>query len=233
MAKEFDRRLATPFDPAAGEARLQAEARALDQIRAAAIPPGEMSEAASAPARGFMRLVPEYELSPGGTRRRVSAHWAAACMLTVMNTVARRRHADRQRDGDAVVPFSAAHIETAGKYRALVEWREGSCIKGQSFDSTRAGGGDGFLDRYIDKGDALARVWDAIGHDVALSPRRHMDRGNARKVISVRAVVDKAVLVGIPLGAILTSYGWQDNGQNRKAIRLVLCQALDRMRDHL
>lgn len=235
MPKEFDcfPRSATVFDHKAGLDRMEAESRVLAKMRADACPPVDMRAAPVAPARGAMQLVPEYDLQTGGTRRRVSAHWRAVCLLTAMNADATARHADRAPDAPLVLPFSPAHLETAAKYRALVEWRDGSCIKGQTFDATRAGGGEGFLDRFIDKGQALARAQAAIGDAVALSPRRHMDRGNIRAPVSDRAVVDKAVLAGIGLGAILESYGWQNDGRNRKALRASLCAALDRVRDCL
>ena len=235
MAKEFDqtRRPGTAFDMRAGAMRLETEAKSLAQMRADCVPPVDMRAAPAAPARGAMQLVQQFDLAVGGIRRRASPHWRAVCLLTAMNADARARHADRMTDAALVLPFTPAHLETAAKYRALVEWREGACMKGQAFDSTGGGGGEGFIDRYIDKGDQLQRVQASIGDEVAMSPRRHMDRGNTRATITVRAVVDKAVLAGIGLGAILESYGWQNNGQNRKALRTSLCDALDRMRNQL
>lgn len=219
----------TMFDMRAGADRLQAEARAVAAMRERSAPPPDMAAAPSAPARGAMQLVAQYDMQAGGMRRRAGAHWRAVCLLTAMNADAAKRSAD----GDAVLPFTPAHLETAAKYRALVEWRAGSGIKGQNFDATRSGDGDGFIDRFIDKGAALDAVHAAIGYDIALSPRRHMDRGNSRHSITVRAVVDKAVLAGQGLGLILEAYGWQNDGRNRKHLRAVICAALDRMRNHL
>ena len=96
-----------------------------------------------------------------------------------------------------------------------------------------AAGGSDFLDRYLDRGVTLDAVHRAIGASVAMSPRRHMDRDNARHAISDRAVVDMVVLAGRDLRAVLRAYGWQADSKHRKMLRAALCGALDRMRDLL
>jgi hypothetical protein len=191
-----------------------------------------MQAAPVAPARGVMQLVPEFEVLPGGTRRRASAHWREVCALEVMVEQARLRH-----DGDSpfVPPFTAAQIATAEQYRALTEWRDGSGIKCASIEAGRAcaGGGSDFLQRFLDRGATLDAVHRAIGSGAAMVPRRHMDRGNSRHAISDRAAVDLVVLVGRDLSAVLAQFGWPANGLNRKGLRAALCAALERMRDLL
>ena len=231
MTKEFDHRaMTTAFDPAAGALRLAAEARRVEAVMARATPPDAMAAAPVAPARGPMQLVSQFEVMPGGTRRRASPHWRAACALVVMVEQARQRG-----DAERPAPFTPAQIDTAAKYRTLTEWRDGSGIKCASIEAGRAcaGGGADFMDRYLDRGATLDAVHRAIGTGAAMSPRRHMDRDNARHTISDRAAVDMVVLAGRDVSAVLRAYGWPCNGLNRKALRAALCATLDRMRDLL
>lgn len=233
MTKEFDRpSFSTAFDPRAGADRRAAEAVRVAGMLDRATPPEAMRAAPVAPARGPMQLVSQFEVMPGGTRRRASPHWRAACALVVMVEQARQRH-DAERP--FVPPFTAAHLATAAAYRILTEWRDGSGIKCASIEAGRAcaGGGADFMDRYLDRGATLDAVHRAIGAGVAMSPRRHMDRDNARHAISDRAVVDMVVLAGRDLRAVLRAYGWQADSKHRKMLRAALCAALDRMRDLL
>lgn len=233
MTKEFDHRaITTVFNPADGALRLAAEARRVADVLGRATPPDAMQVAPVAPARGPMQLVQGFDLAPGGTRRRASAHWRAACALVVMVEQARQRH-DAERP--FVPPFTAAHLGTAAAYRVLTEWRDGSGIKCASIEAGRAcaGGGSDFLQRYLDRGATLDAAHRAIGAGVAMSPRRHMDRDNARHAISDRAVVDMVVLAGRDLSAVLRAFGWQPKGEHRKLLRAALCGGLDRMRDLL
>jgi hypothetical protein len=212
MTKEFDRpAFSTAFDPRAGAERRAAEAVRVADMLGRATPP---------------------EVMPGGTRRRASAHWRAACALVVMVEQARQRH-DAERA--FVPPFTAAQIATAAQYRALTEWRDGSGMKCASIEAGRAcaGGGADFLDRFLDRGATLDAVHCAIGAGAAMSPRRHMDRGNSRHAISDRAAVDLVVLVGRDLRAVLVQFGWQSDSKHRKQLRAALCATLDRMRDLL
>ena len=238
MTKEFAKAIcgnaafSTAFDPVAGAERRAAEAVRVADMLGRATPPEAMQVAPVAPARGPMQLVQGFDLAPGGTRRRASAHWRAACALVVMVEQARQRH-DAERP--FVPPFTAAHLATAAAYRALTEWRDGSGIKCASIEAGRACAGDesDFLQRNLDRGRELDKVHRAIGAGVAMSPRRHMDRDNARHAISDRAVVDMVVLAGRDLSAVLRAYGWQPKGEHRKLIRAALCGSLDRMRDLL
>lgn len=204
----------------------------LGEILAAATPPAAMGAAPVAPARGTMHLVPNYEVTRGGIRREVGAHWQEACALLVMNAQAAARCS--RRGADVVLPFNAGHIGIAAHYRALVEWRASGGMKCASLEAGRSGsGGSGlFIDTYLDRGAEIAVMQDRIGRGIALSPRYAMDRGNGRKVLSVRSLVDAVVLSGSDLTAILRRYGWQANGVNRKALRSALCAALDRMQGY-
>jgi hypothetical protein len=175
-----------------------------------------------------MHLVPEYELTKGGIRRQVGSHWRSASVLVQMQGQAARRAAEC--NAAFVPPFTHAQIDVAEEYRALIEWRAGSGIKCASIEAGRGGGGGvDFIDRFIDKGVALARIAAGIGCGVALSVRRCLDRGNGRRNITDRALVDAVVLGDLDLTAVLKRHGWVANGVGRKALRGSLCAALDRM----
>lgn len=221
-----------PIRDGLGGARISAEARRVQALIDRATPPEAMAAAPVAPARGVMQLVANVEATRGGLRRVDGAHWQAACALAAMNAQAQAR-AER-RGVDAVLPFGAGQIAVAAEYRALVEWREGSALKCASLEAGRAGGGGAglFIDSFIDRGAALARLRVRIGDGLALSPRYAMDRGNGRKVLSVRALVDLVALSGADLTAVLRRYGWQADGKHRKLLRGVLCAALDRMQGY-
>lgn len=210
---------------------LASEQRVADLLEAAT-PPAEMAAAPVAPARGAMHLVPNYEVTKGGIRREVGAHWQQACVLIAMNAKAAAR-AERQGVA-AVLPFDAGHIGMAAHYRALVEWRSAGGMKCASLEAGRSGsGGSGlFIDTYLEIGAEVEELHRRIGDDVALSPRYAMDRGNGRKVLTARALVDAVVLSGSDLSSVLRQHGWQANGVNRKALRASLRGALDRMQGY-
>lgn len=224
--------LRTAFDPAAGAARLDAERRALQAMAERAAPPVAMSAAPAAPARGAMQLVPNWIVNPGGTRQRDGAHWVQPCPLDVMQ--ASRAATDRRRDPEAQVQalFSPGHIAIAEEYRTLVEWRDGSAMKCASMEAGRGGSQGGvFIDSFIAHGERLDDLRDAIGDEFVMAPRRHMDRDNARRSITVRTLVDGVLLHGKSLSDVLTQHGWAPKGEARKMLREALVAALDRMRD--
>ncbi|MDN5789066.1 MAG: hypothetical protein L0H65_18830, partial [Pseudorhodobacter sp.] len=84
--------------------RIAASDAAVQEIVARSVPPRQMSAAALAPARGAKRLVDEYLLLPGGTRRYVGAHWIDADILDKMCRDAFGRH---EKAGGLVDDFTA------------------------------------------------------------------------------------------------------------------------------
>jgi hypothetical protein len=211
-----------------GAVRLIPEALRVARVIDHATPPADMAQAPTAPARATMQLVANIEVTRGGISQQAGAHWRTASALTVMNAQAARRAVDR--DLPCAVPFTAAQIAVADEYRALVEWRAGSGIKCASIEAGRGGGGSSdFLDRFIDKGRALAAIDAGIGRGNALDIRRHMDRGNARRNITDRVLVQMVVLQDRDLTAVLVRHGWVAKGSTRTALRGALCCVLDRM----
>lgn len=208
---------------------------AVADLLAASTPPAGMAAAPVAPARGPMQMRDNWVVEAGGTRRLDGAHWRDMCQLEVMVAQAAQRHAARGGDEAFVPPFTPGQIAVARSYRDLVEWREGSAMKCSSLEAGRGSGGDRsglFIDTFIGHGEWLGQLRQRIGADIILTVRRNMDRGNARRAISARIAVDAVVLQGLDLSAILTRHGWAADGKNRKALRLGICDALDRMQGY-
>ena len=89
-----------------------------------------------------------------------------------------------------------------------------------------------FIDSFIDQGLWLAELHRRIGAGRAMDVRRHMDRGNARRTITVRAALDMVVLAGRDVSGVLKAFGWERDGKNRKVLRAQLVGALDRMQGY-
>ena len=213
--------------------RLASEARRIEGIKAKAAPPHAMQAASVAPARGPQQLVPNFTVTGGGMRRVEGAHWRGLSPLAATVAQARLRHEARDSDRAFVPPYGPGQIAMAEFYAALVEWRDGSAMRCSSFEAGREGGGSGqFIDTFIQRGLDLAQLHQRIGNGVAMAPRRNMDRGNSRRTITVRAVVDMVCIGGQDLTEVLRRFGWADDGKNRKALRLELCAALDRMQGY-
>lgn len=223
------------LDFGSGRARIEGEVKRVAEIRDRATPPSAMFAAPVAPARGPQQLVPSVTVVGGGMRRIDGSHWRAVSPLSAACAHAWSRHQARNPDAPFVAPYSPRQIAMAEDYAALVEWREAGGIRCASLEAGRGGSGGGsglFIDAYVDKGAWLAELQRRIGPDVALSVRRHMDRGNHRRSITVRAAVDMLVLGGQELSLILRRFGWSEKAAHRKDLRLAICWALDRMQGY-
>lgn len=237
-SKGFDRRFMLPdralaFDHGLGAQRREAEVGRIAGIKASACPPDAMHAAPMAPARGPQVMVPNFSVTGGGMRRVEGGHWVGLSPLASAVAQARLRHEARGSDAPFAAPFTPGQIAVAEDYAALVQWREGSGMKCASLEAGRGGSGSGmFIDTFIDQGQWLAQLRARIGDGVAMSVRRHMDRGNARRTITVRAGVDMLCLGGIPVKTILRRFGWVADMKDQKALRLAICGALDRMQGY-
>lgn len=243
--KGFDHLIsATVFDRDAGVARLDAEAGRLQAMMRAAAVPQAMRAAPAAPARGTMRLVENWVVQPGGTRRSDGAHWINASALDVENHFARAGRSSAAvegADGSAQAArqdrssdlFTAGQLAMADRYRSLTEWRAGSAVKCAKLDGG-CGGPDGrdYMDGFIAAGDELRALVQAIGDAVVLTPRRSLDRDNARRTITVRMAVDGVVLDGLTISKLLRKEGWAPDMKTRRVIRDAIRGALDRMQGY-
>lgn len=221
-----------------GRQRLEAEQRRCVEMLDRAVPPAEAQGVVPvAPARGAMVISQGFEALPGGMRRRDGIRMRELSPLAQMVANAWLRHQDRFGGNDDVPfvpPYDPAQVQVSEDYRALIERHEAGLIKCSSTEAGRAGGGSSGLaiDRFMDDGRWLAILRKRIGDQVVMSPRRNMDRGNARKPITARALVDQVVVHGRDLSSVLTRHGWQADGKNRKVLRVALCAALDRMQGY-
>lgn len=235
--KQDDQGFKVALDLAAGRLRLADEARRLVLMKGAATPPAEMRAAPVAPARGVQQLVPDWDLLPGGTRRRAGAHWITPTGLHVINEMDRRAQpapADGQAGGQAVRKaadlFTPSQVAMGARYAELVEWRAASGVKGGKLEASHGGSDPGlFIDRFIDAGAELARLQAAIGPGMALVPKYGRDTDNVRRKIPVRAALDAVLLQGRSLSWVLKSHGWQPKGLLRRDLVMALRGALDRM----
>lgn len=188
-------------------------------------------------AAGPMQAEPIWLVEPSGQRRFAGRRLRDMISLEVMVVQARQRHDARHaakpiEDRPAFVPpFTPSQISVARAYRDLVEWREGSPMRGSDLTGGQSGGGGAglFIDSYIANGAWIETLRERIGDVVVMDIRRHMDRGNTRRPITARALVDQVVLEGKTLTQVLQGFGWVANTANLKATRVGLCAALDRM----
>lgn len=221
-----------------GRQRLDAERKRCVEMLERSTPPVEVQGVVPVgPARGAMVISQGFEALPGGMRRRDGIRMRELSPLAQMVANAWLRHQARfagDEDAAFVAPFDPAQVQVSEDYRALVERHEAGLIKCSSTEAGRAGGGASGLaiDRFMDDGRWLAVLRSRIGDEVVMSPRRNMDRGNARKAITARVLVDQVVLHGRDLSSVLTRHGWQADGKNRKLVRAALCAALDRMQGY-
>lgn len=239
-SKEFGQRggldagIGGPVDLAGGQNRMQAEALRVRAMLAEALPPPGMRAAPVAPARGPQQLVPNFSVTGGGMRRVEGAHWQGLSPLAAAVAQARLRHEARCPDAAFVPPYGPGQIAVAEDYAALVEWRAGSALRCASLEGGRSGGGGAglYIDSFIDQGKWLSELHRRIGDGVAMSPRRHMDRGNGRRAITVRVAVDLLCLQGVAVKAILRRFGWTADMKDQRALRSAICGALDRMQGY-
>lgn len=218
-----------------GRDRLKAEQQRCIQMLDRAVPPIEaVGIVPVAPARGAMVITPGYEPLPGGTRRRDGIRMRELSPLAQMVANAWLKHQTRDTDTIFVPPFDPAQVQVSEDYRALVERHEAGLVKCSSTEAGRGGGGASGLaiDRYIEDGRWLAVLRERIGQDVVMSVRRNMDRGNGRKPITARNLVDLVVLHGRDLSAVLSRHGWEGQTKHRRMLRDALCAALDRMQGY-
>lgn len=217
--------------------RQASEAARLRAMLDRATPPPGMGAAPVAPARGPMQLVVDRVETDMGwyVKREVSTFWRGMDQLSIMCRQAYLAHRARGGDGDFVPPFTPGQIAMGQHYAALVERHEGAGIKCASLEGRGGGGGTGggFADAYLAEGREIAAIRRRIGDGVALAVRRirPSDRGS-RAGITDRRLVDMVCVAGEDLTAVLRAHGWAEKGETRKALRLALCAALDRMQGY-
>lgn len=214
--------------------RLGSEALRLRAMLDRATPPDAMQAAPVAPARGPMRLVENVSIDADLTLRRDGWRWEGLDQLSVMCRQAWLAHQAQGGGAGFVPPFSPGQIAMGRHYAGLVERHDGAGIKCASLDGRSSGGsGGGFADAYLAEGREIAAIRRRIGDGVAMAVRRMRpsERGS-RATITDRRVVDLVCLGGMDLTAVLRAHGWAQKGETRKALRLALCAALDRMQGY-
>ena len=218
------------------------EAGAVAEAKAAgAVPAGAGDINACAPARGPVRLYDPVEVlrtESGGPRYHRMAERGA-------KPVIREDAFDRMEGcaaglakarGKVHVPlFTVAQVEAGRLYAQLTERLDAGGVRCSSLEAlraARASGGGSWIDARIrDRGRVNAMIAE-IGDGWAMSPRRVAPNGDLRQAIRLRLAVDMVCLADKTLSDVLRRFGWAGNTKQRAAMRLVLCQTLDRMRGH-
>jgi hypothetical protein len=214
---------------------LAEEAARIAAIKARATPPEAMAAAPVAPAAGPKALVPEYEIAVGGLRRRVSAHWREADVFDQMEQDALRAHAKREEEAAFVAPFTPGQVDIARHYLVLTERHSAGGMRCASLEAGRGGSGGDFMTAFIKEGDVLRALPAAIGPGVGMAVRRvrpSMRGGAGAGIIPDRTLVDAVCLGQQDLSTVLKRAGWSIKGEHRKALRMALAAALDRMQGY-
>lgn len=193
---------------------------------------GWMDAAAQAEAGAVTRHVPMVMLPDGKGGWRPEAMGCRG-KAGVRVTDVWDRMADQGARAGGGVPFSRAQVDVARAYAALTERVAAGGIKLSSLDAVHGGDAKGdFMDAFAADCEALRRLHRRIGAGVSLSVRRvrPSERGS-RWNIRDRALVDMVCLGGRTLSEVLQAHGWSVYDGSRRAARIALCGALDRMGD--
>lgn len=223
------------------------EGQRVEAIKAAAVAPDICGPAyVAAPARGGFEVFRPIEITrtadgsagafrdagfQGRGEARPRRAIRRADVFDAMIEEARQRHQVRKGDAPFVAPISVGQVAAGRAYRDLIEWREGFGSKPALAEPGGGRGAGGAIDAYVQSGLRLKAFIAAIGTGIVLTPRRSMDRDNARATVSVRFVVDAVCLWDWTLSEIIRKAGWQPKGDVRATVRRGLSEALERMRD--
>lgn len=218
-------------------ARSKAEDRRVAKLKAkAAVPERHGPEIPDAPARGGYVAIEPMSLFPDGAEDWQVKHGGhlgrdPLRARDVFDLIAEQSARASRRAGQPE-PFTPRQVDTARRYRALVEREAGSGIKIASLETTTGGGGGGEdpIDRAIRQRRALTRMrklLDAGGW--ALAPQRAAPHGDRRRAIRLRVAVDMLCLQEMTLSAILTRFGWSRGAKTENRLRAAIQGALDRM----
>lgn len=209
------------MDREAGMARLGAEARRVADVMArAAVPSMASPEIVAAPARGAMRLAPQFvdvATASGFRRRRDTVDGfhpvARVDAFDVMALAAARR-------GGAGPIFTVAQVDAGRAYAALAERVAAEGMRASTMaDRVSGGGGRDWIDGVIARSARLARMRAAIPVDLV--------DGVGCDGLRVRSVVDGVCLGGMTVGQLLRKQGVAVWAERRQAALRALVRGLD------
>lgn len=211
--------------------RNNAERRRLAQIMRKATPPEAVGpEIPAAPGRGSATpFAPRKTVqTPAGPRVRFDGHAGRFALKLDDAFTVMQRQADR-RNTDAPPLFTIAQIEAGRAYAALAEKCQGSGVKCSSIEAqARSSGGLAVTEAQLRDLARLEAMRRAIGSGWALEAKNKR-KGDARRPIRVRHLVDAVTIREKTLSQLLRDSGWSANTGHREALRRVLRLALDRL----
>ncbi|RJE81294.1 hypothetical protein DWB67_01150 [Paracoccus sp. JM45] len=160
----------------------------------------------------------------------------AAKGLDIFDDLERRAVLRKDQDGNpGQSPFTKKQVNTARRYRDIVERHDAGGMKCASLEARLDGSsnsGGEFIDAYLAEGREIRAMQHAIGKGVALAVRRARTsaRLNAKtRNIRDRDLVDAICLHGKSFRDVLKVYGWSIKGQNIALLTGALSRTLDRM----
>jgi len=213
------------------EARLEAEARRVSEIKAAGVPPRDCGPAIPvAPARGPVEMFQPVELYPDGENgwKAKPAGFAGRSGARRQDVFARMEAAAARRKAPA--PFSPGQVAMARRYHDLVQHHDSGMMKCQAFDDARGGGGGDAMDAWLREGREIEVLRARIGDGEALGLRRvRPSRRGARRAVMVRALVDMVVVGDMAVKEVLVRHGWAWDARAGQKLLTELGAALDRM----
>ncbi|APZ53732.1 hypothetical protein [Salipiger abyssi] len=214
--------------------RFAAEAARIADVKArGAVPQACGPAIPEAPARGCFRVVETFGLYPKGAddwERKPAGHDGRKTMELQDNFGEMLAHAARRR---APAPLSSGQIAMGRFYRDLHERHRSAGLRCSSVE-TMSGGSSGTAASFMDAVLADRERLDVLRRRIGDGASRHLrvirpSKRGSRTTISDRALVDMVCLDGLHLDAVLRRHGWSVKGETRKAARMALAEALDRM----
>lgn len=188
-----------------------------------------------APARGFVAVFDDviFEDQGNGKLKPISAAYEGR--VTVRVGDAFDVMTSQAKSKNAALPFTQDQVDMGRIYHGVYESHDSAGIQGSDFNRVGGGsGGDGsFIDTVMDQGRLLERLERLIGDGSAMVVRRVRPSSRGTRVtITDRELVDMVCIKEKTITDVLVKNGWAVNGDTVKALRLALCDALDRMMGH-
>lgn len=219
----------------AGRDRISAaDERLAAMQRAAAVPASASPAIIPSPARGPMRVSPQFEITEDrrGPKKRFMTR-DGFHPVTVSDAFDLMELQARRRDPKGAPLFTLAQV-TAGRAFAALSERVASegvrCGSGEALG--RAGGGSGdrdWIEGVMARSHRLARMKAAIGDVPVIAPKAgHGVLAGTRRLTAVR-LVQLVAISGMTLTRVLRSHGVEVRSSSRAALRLALQGALDRL----
>lgn len=218
----------------AAKVRELTEAERMARVRARGAVPAECGpEIPNAPARGKVRIFDPVAFYPKGESDFEARPAGFAGRKALMRADVFDRACASAERARKPAPLSPSQIAMGRMYRDLVELHSAGGVRCSSLESM-GGGGSGSGSDFMDARLALVERIEAIrrripsGDALVVRRVRPSSRGT-RGTIQTRRLVDMVCLDDRSLSEVLAAHGWAKKGDHIEALRVALCDALERM----